>query len=280
MTNLVDVADVPGNLEQVEKDLAEASLARASGVTTETNVQRNADVADKLPTKFKGKSAEEIAEMYLNLESQYGRTANDLGVQRKLTDRLLDLKRDTDLSKNSPARVEISAVELLDKPTEAIDRYVTARENALLGRIDERINRLEGTTAQSAFLGKHPDYEQVAHSDDFVQWVQSSNIRKRAATTAYNGDWNVADELISEYKAAKPSKATAEANAKRESQNLQSARNASLDSGASAESPSKSGGKVYRRADLMKLRIDKPDVYYDDSFQAEILQAYADGRVK
>lgn len=280
MTNLVDIAEVPGNLEQIEKDLAEASLARASG--NESTASGSTTVDDKLPAKFQGKSREDIAEMYLNLESQSGRMANDLGVQRKLTDRLLDLKRDTDLTRNSPQpkKVEISAVELLDKPTEAIDRYVSAREDALVSRIDERLNRLEGTTAQNAFLNKHPDYTEVAQSQKFVDWVQSSNIRKRAAATAYNGDWNVADELISEYKAVAPSKANKEDIAKREAANLQAARGASLDSGASQETPAKNGGKTYRRADLMKLRIDKPDVYYDDSFQSEILLAYSEGRVK
>lgn len=280
MTNLVDIAEVPGNLEQVEKDLAEATLSRDAG--TESGSSNRSTVEDKLPTKFQGKSREDIAEMYLNLESQSGRMANDLGVQRKLTDRLLDLKRDTDLTRNNPAakKVEISAVELLDKPTEAIDRYVSAREEAFASRIDERLNRLEGTTAQNAFLSKHPDYTSVAQSQEFVDWVQASSIRKRAAATAYNGDWNVADELLAEYKAVKPSKANKEDTARREAANLQAARGASLDSGASQETPAKNGGKTYRRADLMKLRIDKPDVYYDDSFQSEILLAYSEGRVK
>ena len=39
-------------------------------------------------------------------------------------------------------------------------------------------------------------------------------------------------------------------------------------------------GKVYRRADLIALKQQRPEVYADPVFQQEILQAYADGRVK
>jgi hypothetical protein len=43
-------------------------------------------------------------------------------------------------------------------------------------------------------------------------------------------------------------------------------------------SESTAGKKIYRRADLIRLRNSDPDRY--ESLQDEILQAYSDGRVK
>ena len=42
-------------------------------------------------------------------------------------------------------------------------------------------------------------------------------------------------------------------------------------------SGSKGGGKTYRRADLIRLKMENPSRY--ESLQDEIFEAYADGRV-
>jgi hypothetical protein len=57
------------------------------------------------------------------------------------------------------------------------------------------------------------------------------------------------------------------------------ARKASLEGGSGNDAAAPTG-KVYRRADLIRLKMEKPQVYEDPGFQAEILLAYAQGRVK
>jgi len=49
---------------------------------------------------------------------------------------------------------------------------------------------------------------------------------------------------------------------------------ASVSTGSSTEAPK----KLYRRADLIRLRIQDPDRY--EMMEQEFLQAYAEGRVK
>lgn len=282
-----DDDSAPGNLSQLEKDLSDAVRTSSSEGTPDIKSGGSSEeIDDGLPEKFRGKSAKEIADMYMNLESVHGRTANDLGVQRKLTDRLLQLdaptKRETDLARNSPQRVEVTSGELLDKPTETLERFNQAREQALVKPVTDRIDNLERRMAETRFVGKHPDFQTVAASPTFHAWVNQSPIRLRAVNAAQQGNFDIADELLTEYKsiATKSVKEPTEQD-NSESKNLDNARNASLESGGSVTTANeRKAGKVYRRADLIALRMNKPEVYYEEGFQEQILKAYSEGRVK
>lgn len=284
-------AELPGDIKALEKDLTEAVLgSQQQAAAQKTQRQQPAKTETRevvqdeaLPPKLRGKSVQEIAEMYANLESSYGRMANDLGTQRKLTDRLLDLKREEDLSRNTPpSRVEIKSQDLLENPTEVIDRAVQARVKALETESAQRLAQIEGQLAREKFVSKHADYNEIANDPQFVAWLQKSQYRLRAANAAYNGDWAAADELLTDYKEIKKttSKPRQEEEVIREDDNVAAARQAALESGSSPEAASAKAGKTYRRVDLMKLRTDNPDLYYDEDFQKEIIRAYAEKRVK
>ncbi len=290
MTSLVDVVPEVGNLAQIERDLGEAVHSRATGQEggssqqgdSTSNVQEDESV---LPEKLRGKSKREIAEMYQNLESMNGRMANDLGQQRSLTDRLLDLKRTDDLGRNSapqnqPKKVDISSAELLDKPTEALERFATSRESALEAKLNDRLSRLEQATVAQTFAVKHPDVQTVAKSTEFVDWVRQSPTRQRAANAAAAGDYGAADDLMTEFKGRQAP--TKKGNEEVQDENIRAARSASLESGASnsPETGTKKSGKIYSRADLMRLKLENPDKYYDDAYNAEIQLAYAENRVR
>jgi hypothetical protein len=286
LSSLVDIAEdsAPGNLSSLEAELTSAVTATSSEPTKAAPATETSQTSS-LPEKLRGKSLEDIANMYVNLESTYGRMANDLGQQRKLTDRLLDLKRAEDLGKQAPPKVEVSTSDFLERPTETLEKFVSGRESQMKETYDQRIAQLEGSLAQQRFEQKHSDGMSLANDPAFVAWVQKSKIRTKAAQAAYAGDWTSADELLTEYKeqrGAAPQKAASDTAAKpTDEAALQAARAAGLDSsGSGSDGSSKTAGKIYRRADLMKLRIEKPDTYYDEGFQAEILRAHAEGRVK
>lgn len=281
-------AELPGDLKALEKDLTEAVLGTQTldaAVKQEAQVRKptRVPVDDKIPAKLRGKSIDEVADLYANLESAYGRMANDLGTQRKLTDRLLDLKREEDLSRNAPpSRVEIKSQDLLENPTEVIDRAVQARVKALETESAQRLSAIEGQLAREKFVSKHADYNDIANDPQFVSWLQKSQYRLRAANAAYNGDWAAADELLTDYKeiktTTKPKPETHDVI--QDDDNVTAARQAALESGSSPDAASSKAGKTYRRVDLMKLRTDNPDLYYDENFQKEIIRAYAEKRVK
>jgi hypothetical protein len=273
---LVETAEVIGDLSKLEQELSQAVSSR-NDTGKKPEVKQTQQVEDdQLPVKLRGKSAQEIAAMYVNLESSYGRMANDLGTQRKLTDRLLDLKRENDLQQNAPQKVEIKSEELLDNPTAALERFSAARES----QRDGRLNELEARLAATAFVSAHPDYATYQNDTDFAAWIQASPIRARAAASAANGDWSTASDLLTEYKSVKGStKKVDDEGDNAEDAARKAAAKASLESSSQNNQKGKTG-KVYRRADLMRLRAEKPDVYFSSDFQSEIIRAYADGRVK
>lgn len=282
---LVDTLDSSGDLSQLEKDLSQAVQSRKTLATggkkpaDKANESSDDDADAALPPKLRGKTREQIADMYANLESSHGRLANDLGTQRKLTDRLLDLKRDTDLSNNTaPQKVQIKSEELLENPTEALERFSQARES----QNEARLRDMEARLAAQSLIQSHPDYLEVAQSPEFAAWVQSSSLRVRAAQSAQAGDWTAAGDLLTEYKAQK--KATVTDDEEEVDDEVTAARKAagkaSLESNSQGSAGAKKKGTIYRRVDLMRLRAEKPDQWEDPDFQAEIIRAYSEGRVK
>lgn len=292
-----DAAPLAGNSETARKALTEAITENAgasseSGTATQSARTSSVDAlstvldGDTVPEKFRGKSLKDVIDSYGNLESRLGSMANELGTQRQLTDRLLDLKRNDDLRKNTPPTREppkVTASEILDKPAETLDRVLSQREEAITTEVNRRLASMQMSIAENTFKGRHPDFQQVVNDPTFSEWVRSSPIRLRAAAAANGGDWQIADELLSEFKSGRRSASTTTSESSRAAaggQNLAAARQATLESSTGAGgSDGVKKGKTYRRADLMRLRIDDPESYYDDNFQAEILRAYHERRV-
>lgn len=291
MTSLADVivadsSDLPGNPETARTALTEAVVSPPS--TTDPAPTPTPSQDENVPEKFRGKSVKDVIEMYQNLESRAGAMANDLGVQRQLTDRLLDLKRSTDLQNNTPGKrrtepVPVTANDILDRPQETLERVVGAKTAEVTEDVNARLAQFETRLAQQTFEARHPDYKSVVADPTFASWVQSSTIRLRAAAAANQGNWQIADELLSEFKTAQGgTRKTDQAPAKAEA-DLAGARRAALETSGSArgtDGKSTGGAKIYKRTDLMRLRITDPEAYYDEDFQNEILKAHSEHRVK
>jgi hypothetical protein len=286
--DLVDVAEEAGNSQRVENELTAAiggktdkdTPSSSSTDAGSTPAQAADTAAVELPPKLRGKSLPEIVDIYTNLESAYGRMANDLGVQRKLTDRLLDLKRTSDLQGHTTElpSPKITRDDLLgDNPTEALDKLVKARLQEHATEVTSKVQNLELALIQQSFLARHPDYLSFANDQKFVSWAGATPYRQKLSASAASGDFAAADELLTEYKdiaraySVKSGKGASE---------LDAARKASLESSSSSKADVTGNGKIYRRADIMQLKLDKPDVYYSEEFQQEILKAYSEGRVK
>lgn len=282
--NLVDDSTAGGSLSDIENDLKAASASRSAPNDKSTKGKQTVttdEVDDEvLPAKLRGKSKREMAEMYQNLESTYGRMANDLGVQRKLTDVVLGLKREDDLSKNGGSKkVTIKSDELLENPTEALERFQAPRD----AENEQRIQRLETQLKAQAFVAQHSDYESIGKDPKFAEWIAQSPTRVRAAQSAQAGDWGSASDLLTEFKAQRDANTTDDEELEAEEveeKPLEKARKAGLESSSQGSSGARKVGKIFKRADLMKLHVERPDVYYSEDMQAEIVAAYAEGRVK
>jgi len=129
----------------------------------------------------------------------------------------------------------------------------------------------------------HPDFVSVAQSEDFQQWVGGSKVRQQLFAAANNYDVDSAMELLDTYKSLRNIKQVKEETSKAADESLKKAdsdsrskalKTAAVQQGGTGESTK----PIYRRADLIRLRMQDPARY--DSMADDILQAYAEGRVR
>ena len=247
---------------------------------TEEMVGQPEEIANEveMPEKYKNKSLDEIVRMHQEAEKLIGRQAQEVGEVRKLADSLLKQQLEAKHDKQPEPAQEI---DWFDDPQKAINQALES--NPVLKQLQEQ----QAIQAQRAALDviekSHPDFVSVAQSEDFQQWVAGSKVRQRLYNDANNYDADSALELLDNYKSLRglkqqkeeTSKAADEALKKTDSEGRSKAlKAAAVQQGGTGET----GKPVYRRADLIRLRMQDPNRY--ESMADEILNAYAEGRVR
>ena len=146
---------------------------------------------------------------------------------------------------------------------------------------------MQAQQAQQAALNviekSHPDFISVAQSEDFQQWVGASKVRQQLFSQANNYDADSALELLDTYKAIRGVQQQIEETSKAADERLKEADNASRSKALKTAAVQQGGTgestkPIYRRADLIRLRMQDPNRY--ESMADDILQAYAEGRVR
>jgi hypothetical protein len=109
---------------------------------------------------------------------------------------------------------------------------------------------------------------------EFQSWVKSSPVRLGLYARAdAEFDYDSANELLSTFKQLRGIKAK-ESEQASSAVRTKSMKAAQVDVGGSGESSK----RVYRRADLIRLKMTDPNRY--EVLSDEIMQAYAEGRVR
>jgi hypothetical protein len=262
-----------GSEEEIVQDITTpVPDSTADGQTETANVS---EPVEELPEKYRGKSAIEIAKMHQEAEKLIGRQANEVHEVRSLADQLLKQQLDSKAKEAKPIEESLEDDFFAD-PASAVNRQVE-KHPAVLEARQAALEMKRMKTAQQ-LSSKHPDFATIAQDVGFQDWVKSSAIRLNLFAKAdAEFDFESADELLSTYKELKQIKQQNQvqqsANVESKSQE-QAMKAATVDVGGAGES----SRKVYRRADLIKLRITDPDRYMQLS--DEIMDAYATGRVK
>ncbi len=262
-----------GSEEEVVQDITTpVPDSTAAGQTETANVS---EPVEELPEKYRGKTAIEIAKMHQEAEKLIGRQANEVHEVRSLADQLLKQQLDSKAKEAKPIEESLEDDFFAD-PASAVNRQVE-KHPAVLEARQAALEMKRMKTAQQ-LASKHPDFATIASDSGFQDWVKSSAIRLNLFAKAdAEFDFESADELLSTYKELKQIKQQNQvqqsANVESKSQE-QAMRAATVDVGGAGET----SRKVYRRADLIKLRITDPDRYMQLS--DEIMDAYATGRVK
>jgi len=236
-----------------------------------------------VPDKFKGKTPEEIARSYVELEKELGRVRNDVGEYRSLTDRLLQLeeKRANDLEGAGGKRQDdfnIDPAELLSNPRESLTKWYEHQKKAdpEYRSLQQRLDQIEGHYRQQTLTTKHADAEQITNDPDFHEFVKAHPVRLSIAQQAVqNGDVNALDYLLTEYKERK---AVPKPEPKQDSETDAARRVATEKASSGGPANQRPGGdKVFSRRKLIQLKINNPEEYA--AMQDQILLAYAQGRV-
>ena len=234
--------------------------------------QEVAGETPELPDKFKGKSMEDIVSSYENLEKELGRKGQEIGELRQLTDGILQQQLTT--NQNGTEVQTEEKPDFFDDPDKAVSKAIENHPKFRQFEEQQAAQTAAATTQQ--LKTEHPDYLDVVADPKFQEWVQGSPVRTQLYVNAHNYDIDSARELIGNWKERSLINNTSEAEAAKQTKRDQALKAGKGVSRTSSESTA--GKKIYRRADLIRLRTNDPSRYED--LQGEILQAYADGRVK
>lgn len=259
-------------IEQFEEEPKDNEVIQDEEVVDNINdVNSEQEPEPELPAKYKGKSAADIAKMHQELEKLMGRQAQEVGELRKLTDEVLKSQL-----KKSQQEEETQEIDIFADPEKFVEKKVANHPDVVAAR--EAAETMRKQQALQRLAEEHPDYQQVVNDADFTEWVLASNIRKKLFAEANaNFDLDAASELLSTYKELKGRKKAAEVEQisnDMKAVSKQARQAATVDSGGAGEVTK----KIYRRADLIRLRMTDPARY--EALGDEIMLAYQEGRVK
>jgi hypothetical protein len=221
-----------------------------------------------LPEKYRAKSLEEVVRMHQEAEKLIGKQAQEVGEVRKLADELLK----QNLSSKQQQTQDEPEVDFFENPQKAVQATIDRHPDVLAARqAGQDFKRMQ---IQQKLNAEHPDYSQVVNDAEFQSWVKASPVRVGLYAKADGEfDYDSANELLSTYKELRGVKAQQASTADSASR-TKSMKAAQVDVGGSGESSK----RVYRRADLIRLKMTDPARY--EALNEEILTAYREGRVK
>lgn len=225
--------------------------------------------ANELPEKYRAKSLEEVVRMHQEAEKLIGKQAQEVGEVRKLADELLKQNLS---SKQQRIQEEEPEVDFFENPQKAVQATIDKHPDVLAARqagLEFKRMQIQQKLAQD-----HPDYSQVVNDSEFQSWVKSSPVRLGLYAKADGEfDYDSANELLSTFKQLRGVKAKQSEQAS-DASRAKSMKAAQVDVGGSGESSK----RVYRRADLIRLKMTDPARY--ETLSDEIMQAYSEGRVR
>ena len=223
----------------------------------------------ELPEKYRAKSLEEVVRMHQEAERLIGKQAQEVGEVRKLADELIKQNLN---GKSQPIKEEEPEVDFFENPQKAVQGQIDRHPDVLAARqagLDFKRMQIQQKLTQD-----HPDYSQVVNDSEFINWVKSSPIRSGLYAKAdAEFDYDSANELLSTFKQLRGIKAKQSDQAS-DAIRTKSMKAAQVDVGGSGESSK----RVYRRADLIRLKMTDPQRY--ETLSDEIMQAYSEGRVR
>jgi hypothetical protein len=289
----VEFVDVTGkdDLPEGVADSAEDEEESAKPVKPAKAAKPTA-TEDEIPEDLKGKTPAQLAKMYKEAQTLIGRQGTELGDLRRAADKYISAHLTRTATPAAPA-----APAAVVKVPDDVD-FFTNPQASIAHAIANHpaLKNLEGVAKEYAkrelmrsrkesemlFQASHPDAAEVMGDEAFREWIVKSPVRQQMLLRAHKQyDLDAANELFNTWKELKAARApaTPAAPAKPAGKPAAPASAARVPTGGNASpKQDKTGEKIYRRADVIRLMEKDPERY--QLMADEITKAYSEGRVR
>ena len=228
------------------------------------------DTEEDIPEKYKGKSVKDIVRMHQEAERAIGKQGSEVGELRRIVD---DFVKAQTVSKQQQAPEVEEEVDFFTDPDKAIARAI--EKHPKVREAEQLSAQMKKAEALANLKSAHPDFTEVVQDGSFAEWVNKSKVRQELFSRADRYyDFDAANELLTTWK--ERTQVVNQTKAVEQVQRKQAVKTAST--GATKGSGETASKKTYRRADIIELMRRDPDRY--EAMAPEIMQAYAEGRVK
>ena len=228
------------------------------------------ETEDDIPEKYKGKSVKDIVRMHQEAERAIGKQGSEVGELRRIVD---DFVKAQTVSKQQQAPEVEEEVDFFTDPDKAIARAI--EKHPKVREAEQLSAQMKKAEALANLKSAHPDFTEVVNDGSFAEWVNKSKVRQELFSRADRSyDFDAANELLTTWK--ERSQVVNQTKEVEKVQRKQAVKSAST--GATKGSGETASKKTYRRADIIELMRTNPDRY--EQLAPEIMQAYAEGRVK
>lgn len=264
--NEEEFAELPTQEETIEQEeLTESVESEQPEEATEQT--------EELPDKYAGKSATEIAKMHQEAEKLLGRQSSEVGELRKIVDDFVKTQLETQKQSPQAQQAEDDDIDFFYDPAKAVEKVI--ERHPKIKEAEEYTRQAKQASILSQLQEKHPDFKAIVQDEAFAEWVGASKVRTELYLRAdQQFDFDSADELLSLWKERQQAVSTTE-DMQKADRKRQAKAAATGSAQGSGEAPSR---KIYRRADIIELMRTNPKRY--QQLSGEIMQAYAEGRVK
>jgi len=262
-------------IERSEEDENEeyATLEQPEETVEETSQPEEAtEEVDALPEKYRNKDIKDIVQMHQEAEKLLGKQSSEVGELRKIVDDFVKTQTQLGTQQQSPQAQEES-IDFFYDPEAAINQAI--EKHPKVKEAEQYTQQYRQSTILNQLQAKHPDYAEIVQNEEFANWIKSSKVRTELYVRAdKHFDFDSADELLTLWKERQQAVSNTETMQKADRQRQAKAASTGSAKG-SGEAPSR---KIYRRADIIELMQKDPKRY--NAMSDEIMQAYAEGRVK
>jgi hypothetical protein len=258
-----DVSDV----NELDND-----ISQVEDTEQESPEQHSQQDDDDVPEKYRGKTPKEIARMHMEAEKALGRQGSEVGELRRLVDDFIKSQAVNKQTQQQAPEDDVDEVDFFADPRAAMSKAI--EKHPKVKAAEELTLNMKKAEALATLKAEHPDFTNIIQTPEFADWIGKSKVRQELYVRADQAfDFDAANELLTTWKERQS--VVEQTKAVEKIERKQAVKAAST---GSAKGSGETSKKTYRRADIIDLMNRDPERYI--SLSPEIMQAYAEGRVR